>query len=275
MKSEIVYNILAKHLDAYRGANMIVRSTMPHEIVKSLSPADFERVRFIQLLSTPADASDLEAWAEGIPIDIVLKDPAKDFVLLYNYTNLLDTHPVRISIPVLPGVSKATKLAVSLNFGVKLIFAQPDDFLFKELTQVLDLYLHHLEARRPVEIFHTLFLSFYEGWSTSLWEIAEEDPSQVRYIADDGKETISPRFVGFNLRDDVEHFVEAYASELISEKRECHECEFFNRCGGYFKWPDKSYDCVEVKKLFATLKSAADELKQDLAGYRAMEVTQP
>ncbi|HJX93875.1 MAG TPA: hypothetical protein VJ372_25485, partial [Pyrinomonadaceae bacterium] len=158
--------------------------------------------------------------------------------------------------------------------AVKLIFAQPDDFLFEELTQVLDLYLHHIDARRPVEIFHTLFLSFYQGWSTSLWEIAEEDPLQVRYISDDGEKTISPRFVGFSLGDDPDHFVEAYVSELISEKRECHDCEFFNRCGGYFKWPDKSYDCVRVKNLFATLKSAADELKQDLAGYRATEVIQ-
>jgi hypothetical protein len=217
----------------------------------------------------PADTSDLEAWGEGIPIDLVMKDPAAEFALLYNYTNLLDTHPVRVSIPVVPGFSKAAKLAVSLSFAVKLQLEQPDSFLIEELAEVLDLYLHRGSVNQPIEFFHTVLLSFFQQQPASLWEIAEEDPAQVRYVTDDGEETISPRFADAGLGSNLDDFVERYGWELISEKRECHDCEFFSRCGGYFKWPDKSYDCVGIKKVFATLKNSAAELKSDLAAFTA------
>lgn len=108
----------------------------------------------------------------------------------------------------------------------------------------------------------------------SLWEIAEEDPSQVRYITDDGEETISRRFAGSKLEGDLGGFLDRYGQELLSERRECHGCEFFNRCGGYFKWPDKSYDCAGIKRLFTTLSSAAEEVQHDLAAYRETEVEQ-
>jgi hypothetical protein len=51
---------------------------------------------------------------------------------------------------------------------------------------------------------------------------------------------------------------------LLAERSECCDCEFFENCGGYFKWPHKSYDCSGVKAVFRTLKDAAIELRQDL-----------
>ena len=269
MKSEIVYNVTARHLGDFPGANLIVRSDKPREIVDSLAHTDLSRVRFIQLLSTPPDTAELEEWGTAIPIDIILKDPAAEFALLYNYTNLLDTHPVRVSIPALPGVSKAAKQAVSLSFAVKLNLGQPDNFVIDELSEVLDFYLHRTSVRQPVEFFQTLLLSFYQPQPASLWEIAEEDPAQVVYVTDDGEKTISSRFAGAELGPDLAGFVERYGQEMISERRQCHDCEFFSRCGGYFKWPDKLYDCRDVKTLLAKLSSAADELKTDLAAFAA------
>ena len=271
MENEIVYNVPTKLIDAYRGRNLIVRSAMPRDVIDSLSLSDLTRVRFVQLLSTPADTSDLEAWGEGIPIDVVLKDPVRQFAVLYTYTNLLDTHPVRVSIPVVPGFSKAVKLAVSLSFAVKLELGQPDRFLIEELAEVLDLYLHRASLNQPIEFFHTMLLSFYLEQPTSMWGIAEEDPAQVHYVTDEGRETISPRFASATLPAHLDHFVEQYGQELISEKRECHDCEFFNRCGGYFKWPEKLYDCEGVKTLFLKLRTAADELKSDLATFSTTE----
>lgn len=272
--STLVYNIPAKLIEAYRGRNVIVRSAFPREIVERLSPADLPAVRFIQLLSTLADTGDLEAWGEGIPVDVVLKNPAAEFSQLYNYSTLLDTHPVRISIPVVPGFNKAAKLAVSLDFAVKLEMGQPDQSLLEEVAEVLDLYLHRTNVRQPIEFFQTVLLSFYQHEPVSLWEVAEEDPSEVRYITDDGKETISKRFAGAKLEGDLDDFVDRYSAELLYEKRECHECEFFSHCGGYFKWPDKSYSCVGVKKLFSTLRSAAEELKQDVSAFGVVENAQ-
>ena len=104
-----------------------------------------------------------------------------------------------------------------------------------------------------------------------MWEIAEVDPSTVRYLTDDGKETISHHFFGSSFEGGLEDFVARYTQTLLSEKGECNECEFFNHCGGYFKWPNKSYDCHGIKRLFRTLEAAADELKNDLAACEVME----
>ncbi len=267
MSESLVYNIPAKLIDEYRGLNVIVRSSAPDEIVHCLERADPTAIRFIQLLSTPSNTSVLEGCGKQLPIEIVLRDPAAEYVLLYNYPNLLDTHPVRIAIPVLPGFSKAVKLAVSLDFAVKLEMEQPDSFLVEELMTTLDFYLHRSVVRQPIEFFQTILLSFYRHEPVSLWAIAEEDPGVVRYIGDDGEETISKRFAGAHLEYRLDDFVERFGQQLVFEKRECHECEFFDRCGGYFKWPDQNYKCDGIKKLFHTLQSAADEVKQDLAAY--------
>lgn len=266
MTNSFTYNIPAGQIDSYRGHSVVVRSSAPQEVVESLRGAT-SAVRFIQLFATPADAGVLEAFGESIPIELVLPDPAAEYARLYNYTNLLDTHPVRVAVPVLPGFSKAAKLAVSLDFAVKLEVQQPDDLLLRELTSVLDLYLHRSNVRQPIEFFQTVLLSFYRRKPVSLWEIAEEDPAIVRYITDDGRETISRRFAGWDPPGGLENFVFRHSQQLLSEKRECHHCEFFNRCGGYFKWPDKTYDCDGVRKLFRTLENAAEELQRDISEY--------
>jgi sulfatase maturation enzyme AslB (radical SAM superfamily) len=271
LQDSIVYNITAQDIDDYQGHNLIVRSGDPNELADSLKRIDPETLRFIQLISSSADSSVLENTAIGVPIEIILENPASDFARLYSYTNLLDTHPVRIAIPVEPGFSKAVKAAVSLNFAVKLETGQPTPELIEELEAVLDLYLHRSNVRQPVQFFQSALLSFYRGEPMSLWSVAEEDPAEVIYINDSGQKTISRRFSDTQI-EDLEDFVDGYVSKLLSEKRECFDCEYFSRCGGYFKWPDASYDCAGVKKLFRTLKVAAAELKQDLAAHQDMEV---
>jgi hypothetical protein len=272
----LVYNIPANEIESYRGRNVIIRSAVPSDIVYCLWRVDPAAIRFIQLLATPYDTSDLEACGEGVPIEIVLKDPAAEFSCLYNYTNLIDNHPVRVAMPALPGFSKAAKLAVSLSFDVKLEVGQPNQSLIEELEGVLDSYLHRTNVHQPIEFFHSALLSFFRQEPISLWEIAEEDPAQVRYITDEGQETISKRFANHEIGGDLEVFVERFSEQLVAEKRECNGCEFFSKCRGYFKWPDKSYDCAGVKRLFTTLRNAADELRDDLAGYKEPEaVEQP
>jgi hypothetical protein len=270
----LVYNIPAREIESYRGRNVIVRSSVASDIVYCLWRVEQDSVRSIQLLNTPYDTSDLEGCGIGVPIEIRLNDPAAEFSKLYNYKKLIDNHPVRIAIPTLPGFSRAAKLAVSLNFDVKLELGQPDSFLMEELVALLDFYLHRPNVHQPVEFFHSTLLSFFRNEPLSLWQIAEEDPTQVRYLSDDGEETISPRFVGSRIDGSLHDFVDRYSEELLSESRECCRCEFFSRCGGYFKWPDKSYDCGGVKKLFRTLKGAAEELRVNLASHKAPRLAQ-
>jgi hypothetical protein len=59
-------------------------------------------------------------------------------------------------------------------------------------------------------------------------------------------------------------FVAEHQRELLAENRECARCEFFEPCGGYFKWPDREYSCDGVRSLFRTLWDASVELQQDV-----------
>lgn len=245
-----VYNVPAKLFDRFRGRDVIVRSSSPQELVDCLSGADLASVRFLQLSSTSEDTSCLENSAPGIPLDIVLENPAQ-YQQLYSFSNLLDSHPVRITIPLVSGFSKAVKLAISLRYAVKLEVQQPDEDLLTELESVLDLYLHLSSVNQPIEFFHSLLLSFYRNEPVSLWEIMETDPASVRYVGDDGS---------------------VVNVDLNSETHECHECEFRDRCHGYFKFPDRNYNCDGVKHLFRTLQNAANEVRQDLESFKSQEV---
>jgi hypothetical protein len=177
---------------------------------------------------------------------------------------LLADRPVRVSVPVVPGIAKVARLALSLNFAVKLEPSQPEPSQIEELLQVLDLYLHQSTVSQPVEYFHSVFLSFYHGKPVNLWATQEEDPARNRYITERGVETISRRFAGADLGHALPSFVEAFTAQLLHEKAECRDCRFFEACLGYFKWPGKEYRCNGVKTIFQTLWEVAGELKADL-----------
>jgi hypothetical protein len=267
MADSVVYNIPARMVEQYRGRPVIVRSDQASELAARVSEEYLKDLVCVQLLSLDGEVDDLIHWGELAPVDIVMRDPA-EFPKLYRYSELLENHPVRVSIPVVPGCSKAVKLAVSLNFAVKLVVAQqPDQALIEELAQVLDLYLHRPNVAQPVEYFHSTFLGFYHGEGPTLWSVQEEDPTAVRYVTDEGKQTISPRLEGISFGTDYGSVVADYQQALLAEKGECDGCEFWDNCGGYFKWPEKQYHCDGVKSLFRTLKEAAGELKRELKSF--------
>src|SRR4051794_31010738 len=107
----VVYNIPAQMVEAYRGRRVIVRSDNPNELAQHLSPADLTNVLYVQLLSLYVEVEALTRWGGSVPVDIVMRDPAREFPLLYKFSMLHDKHPVRVSIAVRPGFAKAVKLA--------------------------------------------------------------------------------------------------------------------------------------------------------------------
>jgi len=256
--NSVTYNVPARLVSEYKGRQVIVRSLDPGEIVQEFSGEDLDNVKYVQLLSADIDPealAPLANWGRGVPMDIVISDPASEFPLLYSFSKLLDKHPIRASIAVRPGFLKAVKLALALHFTVKLDVGQPDASLIEEMKEVLDLYLHDASVGQPVECFHSIFLSFYRQEPASVWFIQEEDPEHFRFVSDDGVETVSRRFAGVDpmaKRDD------ATAREAL----ECDTCQFMAVCGGYFKWPDRNYGCEGVKAVFGTINAAAAELKQ-------------
>jgi hypothetical protein len=263
MMNSIAYNIPVSLVEVYRGRKIIVRARDSSDLVEALSEHDFDNLLYAQLLSLDADVDALADWGVGAPLDVALGEPATEFPKLYRHAKLLDKHPVRVSMPVTPGFSKAVKVATALNFSIRLEPAQPAPEVMEELFDVLDFFLHHPSVTQPVEYFHSALMSFYAQQAITMWAIQEEDPTQVRYVTDDGVETISPRFAGA-ASGDLASFVAGFQRALLTGESECRECEFWERCGGYFKWPRREFDCGGVKAIFQTLREAASELREDV-----------
>ena len=272
--NSVIYNIPATMVAAYGGRQVVVRSHDPAEIVQHLSEDALDNVQYVQLLApdiAPETLMLLANWGRDVRLDIVMRNPAVEFPLLYNFSKLLDKHPIRASIAVKPGFGKAVKLALALKFAVKLEIEQPNPALIDEMAEILDLYLHRPNVSQPVEYFHSIFLSLYGQERANLWIVQEEDPEYFRLITDDGVETVSPRFAGLDPKSATliraEKSLEVPPSEVI----ECDTCEFLECCGGYFKWPNRDFSCERVKTIFGTLNEAAVELRADLAACAALQ----
>ncbi len=260
----VTYNVPAALVETFRGRKLVVRSRDSAELQDALVTLNPDDLLYLQLLSPTTTTDGLLQRGEGVPIDIVMSSPETEFPQLYHFAELLERHPVRVSIPVVPGFSKAVKLAVSLNLAVKLEVAQPELALVEEMMQVLEYYLHHSTVTQPIDYFHSMLLAFYHKDPATLWMMQEEDPAYFRYITEHGEETVAKRIAGMALQDERSPVDEKFSWELVAKEQECGHCEFREHCAGYFKWPRKEFSCDGVKTLFRTLWDAAGELQQDL-----------
>jgi sulfatase maturation enzyme AslB (radical SAM superfamily) len=265
MTGSIAYNIPVGLIPLFSERKVIVRCHNAAEMLSAFSNCDAENLLYVQLLSLTSDVELLRNSGIGVPVDVVMHMPATEFPRLYRQAKLLDKHPVRVSIPVVPGFSKAVKVASALNFPVRLEFSQPAAQLIPEISEVLNTYLHYSAVSQPIEFFHSIFLSFYCGEANSLWNVQEEDPAWVRYVTENGCETVSPRDANHWQSSDLDDFVARLQQEVLAPGSECSGCEFVNQCGCYFKWPNKNYSCDGIKSIFRELRAAVDELKADLA----------
>ena len=272
MEEPVTYSVPSGLVRAYRGRNLVVRAHDPSEVIRDIPPDEPADISYVQLLSVGPEVDDLVHWGVGIPVDVVMRNPLSEFMQLYRYAKLLENHPVRITVPVVPGFGSAVKMALALHFAVKLeVTRQPGPDLIDELHDVLNLYLYRPTVSQPVEFFHSLLLTFYRWELASLWEIQEEDPAHFRYVTDDGQE-VAPRHArrGGAACDVVtEAGTVEYRRELLAEGGECVDCEYFAHCGGYFKWPERGYDCADIRTLFGALSQAAGELHGDVEAYAA------
>ncbi len=267
----LIYNIPAPMIETYKGRNLIVRTDDLSELNKSFTPEDLKNIVYIQLL-TLKDTELLKSQVYGTPLDLVVSDPVRDLPRLYTYTQWAKTYPVRISVPVIPGFIKIVKLAAALNFAVNLIPGQPGPQRIEEMMQVLNFYLRQSTVSQPVEFFHTMLFAIFNDEPLNMWTVCEENPLQYRYITDQGQETISARFTGIKLPEDLNAFKDTFIKRLRDEAPECNNCEFLANCDAYFKWPNREFRCDGVRMLFKMLQETAAELKRDyVASADAME----
>jgi hypothetical protein len=260
------YNLPLAFIDSYPGHPLIVRATDAAAVVRNVSPQHLNRLVALQLLDISADLEELDGWNPGLPIEVVLADLEAETMKLYRLCRLQRSHPVRVVVPIVPGFSKAVRVASFLQLPVKLEGAQPDPELIEELSEALDFFLHNKAVSRPIEYFAGLLTTLIHRQPVTLWDIQEEHPAIVRYVDERGAETLARRpFTVEN--EDLNSFQFELMKRVLSPESECSSCEFFLNCGGYFKWPDRDFSCQGIKRVFRRLRDAAFELHDDLSLY--------
>jgi len=268
----VTYNIPTTLVESYRGRHvrLVVRAESASELVACLTDDDLDRLAYLQLMRLTSHVDTLRRWDSPIPLDLVVPNPEAEFPKLYEYADLVASRPIRVSLRLTPGFSKAVKLATSLNLAVKLVVTQFDQSMLDEILQVLDLYLHRSTVCEPVEFFHSLLDVFYRGDPATIWAIQEEDPAEFRYITDQGEEVLSARIPESIWEGSPDTFLDELARRLRSGDGECSGCEFLDVCRGYFKWPRREYRCEGVKELLRAVRQGAEELRKDVAACRRM-----
>ena len=256
---QTVFSIPAALFQACPDRRVILRTADPAAARTLLGSAVPSRVLFLQVTDLTADLGPLVHWAEGLAIDLLMADPATQLPLLYRCTGLLDRHPVRVTIALLPGVARAVKLAVSLGFAVRLAGHQAPPEVVAEAREALAGYLHNPTVAQPVEPFHSLLLAFLHDTSVDLWSLLERDQAEVLILDDQGEA----------VPDQGPASVTAWREGLVAAGAECRDCPWLAPCGAYFKWPRPDDDCTGVKSLFAELHAAAAELRAGLAAFAA------
>jgi hypothetical protein len=235
----------------------------------------------LQWLQVEGTLGDSDAWTEaahgdsGIPLDVVLSDPALEFSDLYRLVDASAVRSIRVTIRVAPGFLKAAKLAAALRLPVRILPGQPTIQELEELNELLELYLHQPMVEAPVEFFHSLLATMFGTDSGTLWTILEENPAEFLRFDARGRAVLPRSGVLGSTKNSFAGFVENHVKSLVEQGAECATCPWQKPCAGYFKWPDPTYSCEGVKRLFSTVQAAADEIGRDLANLAEAKTSTP
>lgn len=263
----LIYNIPAASLSSYRDKVVSIRSNEGRKLTEAFSKMPRQQLWSLQVLSVDCDTDGLLHLSDSVPIELVVDDPATEAAGLYRFSEFIQKHPVRVTVKVAPGMTKAVKIAQALNFNVKLDIDQPNASQVDELLALAGYYVRGSTVGSSIEPFESLFLSFCREKPMSLWNLQEEDPKVDRYVSDDGTVALSKRLAALAIPENqFASFLEQSAS-VCRVDDECSGCDFFSRCQSFFKLPDKSYRCDHVKRIFVLLNEAAMELKHDEERY--------
>lgn len=262
----IAYSVPSALVASWNDRPLIVRLQHPGQIGGLMSLVHPGGLLHIELPLSPSTVEEIAEWRQPVPLHLVLSEP-RDYPLLYRCTALLDHCPVRVAIPLIAGFARAVRLAASLDLPVKLDLVPPPPQLLHELMDVLDLYLHRSTVAQPIEPFHSSLLAFFHQEPLTLWSIQEEDPALFRVVAENGDERLPGRLASERSSPGSGDFLDVWRGGLLAEQGECASCPHFDYCGGYFKWPDRSFSCIGVRTLFDRLSLAAAELRHDLAAF--------
>ena len=225
----------------------------------------------LQWLQVEELLDDQDAWipaaqsTPNVPLDVVVTKPGSQFSDLYRLVDVFAVRDVRVSMPASPEFLKALKVAVALRLPVRLLPGQPSPEVLIELTEAVSFYLRDPMVETPVEFFHSVLAAMCGAGAGSLWMILEEDPALFLHRGiEDG---FKIRGISSSPSPDLcsTTFVDTWFKRLLEQNAECATCPWQQICQGYFKWPDPTYDCRGVKRLFSAVEAVANEMGRELA----------
>lgn len=227
----------------------------------SRSPS-LQWVQVLGLLGNPQVWQALARSRDAVPLDVVV--PTASFSDLYRLVDVRNGRDVRVTVPVEPGLSKAVRLAASLGFPIRLLPGQPTGESLAELEKTADFYLHDPMVDAPVEYFHTALIHRCKPGADSIWVATEEDPAIYRRALENGTFALPRSSEILPDAHAADRFVEDRLADLLRRGAECMDCPWQGFCRGYFKWPDSTYDCAGIKRVFSMIDGQADAMLNEL-----------
>jgi hypothetical protein len=225
----------------------------------------------LQWLQVEELLEDQDAWIPAtqsqsdVPLDVFIASPGSQFSDLYRLVDVLAVRDVRVTMPATPGFLRALRVAVALRLPVRLLPGQPSPEVLIELTEAVNFYLRDPMVETPVEFFHSVLASMCGSGNGSLWMILEEDPALFLHREAEGafkirgvSSSTSPHLFSAT-------FVDTWFKRLLEQNAECMTCPWRQICQGYFKWPNPTYDCGGIKRLFSAVEAVANEMGRELA----------
>lgn len=248
-----ILSVPAGSVDAHPAVSLVIRANRQEDLdrVRGVSP---DRIVWIE---APLDLAEI-AWPPGLPLDVMVADPAREAARLHGLSRARDDRLIRVSIPAKAGVSRAARIAMALQLPVRLLPGQPGPEAAAELRTVLETYLHDPQANASVQPFDAALEYLLHGRPVTAWAALELDPAYVIRIPDPGEPLPAAP------RPDAPGFVAAWISRLVFEAAECAGCPYAGWCAGLFKWPDPAYACDHIKPLLAAIGVNAEAIARDL-----------
>lgn len=272
----ISYNIPAQALSCFRGRNVIVRSCNPVDLVEAAASIPPANLTGLQLLSPSGWPKILDRIEQRVSLELVLSDLAGCESVLEDFFKKLPANfQLGVTIRAQLGVSEAAKAAMKIGLPLSLQVSQPPPDVVEELSQILEMYLHDPEVSQPVDFYHSLLRSALGGNGWTLWDIQGENPSLIRHVTDKGDVVVSGRLPFLKIEEGSGLTVSDIALDLLRTSGECSVCDFFFECGGYFRLPDRTYDCIGIKGLLATIFQIASGFSSALEGENTQAAWDP
>jgi hypothetical protein len=232
---------------------IVLRVKEPAEVSK-LDGVALDRVVWLEVPLRLAE----QLWPAGAPLDVVLEDPEGEAAGLYTLSRIRYDHPIRVTIPGLPGMARAARIAMALGLPVRLMTQQPSPQVLAGLDEVLNIYLHDSQTSAPVEFLQAALAWWLHGDAPPPWVALEIDPDWYPRAGDNSFPPVGA------WPPQEREFVSRWIARLVEAGAECAACHFRDWCQGFFKWPDTSYSCDGVKRLLVHLEESAAQIARDL-----------